>query len=135
MLHKLSPLFLLALFIGGGCSQEPRMYKVTGTVTLDDEPIQVGNIQFVPSDGVHGAEPGEIKNGKYELKAFEGKKRVEISASKIIPGSSTRGAGGEPVPEEYLPEIYNAMSELTANVEPKDGASIDFKLSSKKSKK
>ena len=135
MIRTLSILAIPAilLIVIGGCTQELRMYKVTGTVTFDGEPVPIGNIQFVATDGVHGAEPGDIKNGKYELKAYEGSKRVEISAPKIIPGSKLRGAGGEPVPEEYLPERYNASSELKATVKPDDKNTIDFTLTSKKS--
>jgi hypothetical protein len=123
---------LTCLFVLGGCSENAeQMYPVTGTVTLDGKPLPDGNIQFVPLDGKHGAEPGIIKDGRYELAAIEGQKRVEISASKIILGSSLRGAGGEPVPEEYLPERYNASSELTADVKPQENV-IDFPLVNKK---
>ncbi len=59
---------------------------------------------------------------------------MEISASKIIPGSKTRGAGGEPVPDDYLPERYKAMIELKATVTANDHNRIDFQLSLKKDK-
>ncbi len=119
-----------ALFVCG-CEKGPRYYDVTGTVTLDGAPLPEGGIIFSPMDSSLGPEPGTIKDGKYSLKALEGKKRVEISASKIIPGSKTRGAGGEPVPEEYLPMRYNAMSELSADVSPKSDNKFDFDLKSK----
>jgi len=101
-------------------------------VILDGEPLPSGNILFVPTDRSKGPEPSEIKEGEYELWAYEGQKRVEISAAKIIPGSKTCGAGGEPVPEEYLPERYNFMSELEATVAANDNNRIDFTLSLKK---
>lgn len=127
---SLAALTCLLLFCG--CSDDAeKTYPVTGTVTLDGQPLPEGNIQFVPLDGKHGAEPGVIKDGKFELSAIQGQKRVEISAAKIIPGSSLRGAGGEPVPEEYLPQRYNASSELTADVKPQENV-IDFPLVSKK---
>ncbi len=126
-------MFLLLCVAGllCGCEKGPKYYDVSGTISLDGRPLPEGDIIFSPMDSALGPEPGTIKNGNYSLKALEGKKRVEISASKIIPGSKVRGAGGEPVPEEYLPTRYNALSELSADVSPKGGNKFDFDLKSK----
>lgn len=115
-----------------GCVESgPRYYSVSGSVTLDGAPLPEGNILFTPTDTSLQQEPGTIKDGKYTLKALEGSKRVEISASKIIPGSRTRGAGGEPVPEEYLPSRYNMQSTLTAEVKKSGENVFSFQLESK----
>lgn len=43
------------------------MYQVRGKVTLNGESLPSGNILFVPKDRSNGPEPGEIKDGEYEL--------------------------------------------------------------------
>ena len=120
----------LGLAILSGCSDGPRTYRVSGAVTLDGQPVPAGNILLIPAGGSQGPEPGVIQDGRYELKATAGLKRVEISAAKIRPGGA-RGAGGEPVPEEYIPERYNMQSDLTAEVTADGKNAFDFELLSK----
>jgi len=123
---------LAAIFVcAAGCSNEPRLYVVKGKVSFDGQPVPDGDIQFASTAGDRGPDAGKISAGMYELKTTEGKKRVEISASKIRPGGA-RGAGGEPVPEEYIPERYNAQSELTADVQPSGANVFDFELRGQK---
>lgn len=128
-LFGLSAVLLLIL----GCSQGPRSYRVTGTVTLDDKPVLDGDIHFIDTTGRWGAEVAKIKDGRYEVLAKAGPKRVEISASRILPGGA-RGGGGEPVAEEYIPEEYNATSRLAADVTADGKNEFDFRLHSRKKK-
>lgn len=121
---------VLAMFLPAGCSNEPRLYPVSGSVSLDGQPVAGGDILFISPDGVRGPDPGKIKDGNYALKTTKGKKRVEISASKIRPGGA-RGGGGEPVPEEYIPARYNMESKLNADVQPNDNNRFDFSLEGK----
>ena len=113
-----------------GCSQGPKLYPVSGTVTFDGSPVENGDILFIPVDPALGPEPGTIKEGKYALQAREGKKRVEIRASKVLPGGA-KGAGGEPVPEEYLPRKFNSESTLSAEVKSSGENKVDFALAGK----
>ena len=85
---------------------------------------------FVSPDGSRGPDAGKIKDGKYAFQTTEGTKRVEISASRVRPGGA-RGAGGEPVPEEYIPPRYNLESKLTAEVTRSGANRFDFALESK----
>jgi hypothetical protein len=73
-----------------------------------------GDITFVPEDKTLPREGAKIKDGKYELKAKEGKYRVEIRATREVPGR--KGPMGEPAIEEYIPGMYNSNSSLTAEV-------------------
>src|SRR5262245_48439516 len=115
------------LLLCAGCSSEPRSYRVTGTVTFEGQPLPQGDIHFIATDGRWGAEAGKIKAGRYELMAKAGPKRVEITASRALPGGA-RGAGGEVIPEEYIPDEYNAKSELTAEVTANGKNEFDFRL-------
>jgi hypothetical protein len=110
----------LAVLALTGCSSEPPSCRVTGAVTLDGKPVPDGDIHFRASDGRWGAEVGKIQDGKYQLMAKAGARRVEISASRIIPG-------GEPVPEEY-----NAQSKLLAEGTAGGANVFDFNLTSRK---
>ena len=123
-------LALAAVALFDGCSQGPKLYPVSGTVTYEGAPVADGDLLFLPADTTIAPEPATIKDGKYTLKAREGKKRVEIRASKILPGGA-KGAGGEPVPEEYLPRKYNSDSTLTAEVKASGDNKIDFPLTAK----
>jgi hypothetical protein len=120
-----------ALLAVAGCDSTPKTYPVTGTVTLDGQPIPDGDIIFLPADTAVAPEPGKIVGGRYTLNARVGVKKVSISASKIIPGGA-RGGGNEPVPEEYVPERYNDLTELTAEVVPDGTNTFDFRLTTKK---
>jgi len=121
---------LLAATITSGCSQGPKLYPVSGAVTFEGAPVASGDILFIPADTTIAPEPATITDGKYSLQAREGKKRVEIRASKILPGGA-KGAGGEPVPEEYLPRKYNSESTLSAEVKPSGDNKFDFPLTGK----
>jgi hypothetical protein len=124
-------LCMSAIALVAGCSSEPPSYRVTGAVTLDGKSVPDGDIHFRSTDGRWGAEVGKIQDGRYTLMAKAGSKRVEISASRIIPGGA-RGAGNEPVPEEYIPEEYNVSSRLQAEVTVAGPNTFDFDLRSRK---
>lgn len=68
----LSTMGALSLITLAGCSNNPVDYPdtapVTGTVTLDGQPVEGATVAFVPSEG--GGRPSSGKtdaNGKYEL--------------------------------------------------------------------
>jgi hypothetical protein len=122
---------VLLLYGVAGCSQGPTYYPVSGTVTLDGKPLEHGDIFFVDISGRYGPDPGRIEDGRFQFKAKAGKKRVQISASKIFVGGA-KGAGGEPVPEEFLAPEYNAQSKLTGEVKPEGPNEFEFKLHGRK---
>lgn len=125
---------LLTFFLAGcgGGSKGPVTYSVSGTVTFDGEPVKKGDIKFVPEEPGAAPDAGSIVDGKYSLSAKGGKKKVQITASRDVPGKTTKGAMGEDiaVKEEFIPARYNSQTELTADV---TGAkTFDFKLTTAK---
>lgn len=99
-----------------GCS-DSGLYNVTGTVNFDGKPIEKGRILFRRLDGDKRAFAGTISNGQYSLQSEAGKMRVEITASRIIPGKfDTSNGTKEPVGQMYIPAKYNSHSELAVEV-------------------
>ena len=51
-----------------GCGETgPPQAVVTGTVSLDGEPLETGEILFIDHDGTQAPDATSIENGKYEL--------------------------------------------------------------------
>ena len=124
---------LAALLTLSGCG-DSKEGRVSGTVWVDDEPVEDGSINFIPADGQSQTAGGVIKDGKYSVKVPVGLMKVEIRAPKTIghkkiypdqPNSPVR-----PVREERLAERYNLKTELTFEVRPGDNEK-DFRLPSK----
>ena len=111
------------LYGAAGCTQGPKYYPVSGTVTLDGKQLERGDTFFVDISGRYGPDPGKIEDGRFQFKAKAGKKRVEISASKILLGGA-KGAGGEPVPEEF-PDADTKSSRFRVSSQSWDCKSSD----------
>lgn len=103
--------------------------SVSGKVTLNGEPIELGQITFTPSaeggSNSSGAASGEIKAGAYSISASEGpmvgKHSVSITASRKT-GQQVAAAMPAPegtmidVTEDYIPYKYNFETTLTAEL-------------------
>jgi hypothetical protein len=110
---------LLATTVIVGCgSSGLDTQPVSGKVTFDGQPISEGRILFRGTGSDPRAFSAEIKNGQYQMEALAGKMRVEITASRPVPGKCDGAEEGETVPvgEMYIPARYNSQSELTAEV-------------------
>ncbi len=119
--------FALPLF---GCGLGgPTTYEVTGTVTLDGEPIADAQIVFRAVDGSEGSWAGKVTDGEYAVQSTPGKKRVEITATREIHVKVASDSGeGELNYEMYVPEKYNRQSELTREVTADGDNHFDFAL-------
>lgn len=112
-----------------GCGPSDGLVTVSGNVTFEGVPVETGRIQFRSLTGDMRAYSAEIEDGKYELALEPGQARVEIYASRLIPGKTVEVNPGEfdPVGEMYIPEKFNSRSELTVDLEAVSG-SQDFDL-------
>lgn len=102
---------------GGG------LLDVEGTVALNGTPVAEGDIAFIPEDKKFGGEGGVIKDGRFKMKARAGKNKVEIRASRIVPGKTIPSAAGpgapaEPLRESIIPPKYNDQTTLNEEVKP-----------------
>lgn len=121
---------MLLLCLGlalAGCDAGPKRYTVSGEVTLDAEPIEEGNIVFLPPGTDSGGDGGRIEDGQYSCQVTPGAKRVRITADRRLAGKSD--PTGMPRHEQYIPKHYNAATTLKADVERSQ--TLDFKLTSK----
>jgi hypothetical protein len=123
--------FATLLLCAFGCGAGgPSKYRVTGTVTFDGQPVDGGEIIFVPVDKGIAPDAGRIENGGYDLLVKAGKKRVEIRASRPVLGGKPNPMG--PVYEDYIPAKYSAHSTLAADVKAEGANHFDYELKSGK---
>jgi hypothetical protein len=107
---------------------------VSGNVMFDGQPVEKGQIRFVPIDGApNPVTIDPIDNGAYTTENTGGvpvgTHRVEILG---YDGEEYRnaptGPGARP-PRQLLPKKYNKESELTVTLESgKDNDALDFAL-------
>ncbi len=119
---------------GGSDDGLPR-HAVSGTVTLDSQPLESGLISFLPTSPSQPTEAGSvITRGKYSIPWEKGlvpgtyKVAIFAASSQTITrknkGRDAASVQGPPTMKEAIPPIYNTHTTLTADV--KDGADNIF---------
>lgn len=120
---------VIVILVALGCGPSgPAMYTVSGRVTLDDQPVEEGEIVFFTVDERLGPDAGKIVHGEFLFKAKAGTKRVEIDASREVPGTEGQGFRDGCLLEDYIPERYNTATTLSAKVTPDGENRFDFEL-------
>jgi hypothetical protein len=126
----------LALVSVVGCSGGEAVHEVevTGSVTIDGQPIDQGAISFVAVDGVARTGGGIIKDGKYVARVAPGEKKVMVLGNKLVGTEPLyKGVPDSPTREKYemvTPPAYNAAHQTPLTATITDGPqSIDFELS------
>lgn len=115
----------LCLLAFSGCSQ--RKAEVSGTITLDDKPVEAGTITFIPVDGKATTEGGAISDGRYTVHLRPGTMKITISALKLPPGETPSPAANARA-QETIPARYNRNSELIFEVKAgKNQKDLDLK--------
>jgi hypothetical protein len=118
----------LAVVLAAGCGSK-RFAPVSGTVTMDGQPLVGATVTFSPVPPEGSTEAGDSSLGKtnekgeYTLKSVKksgaqvGKHRVSISlvAQQVGDGDSRPPRGGWPMADK-VPKKYNENSELTYDV-------------------
>jgi predicted small lipoprotein YifL len=122
MFFRSTSLILSVALIAGCGRSGPRTYPVSGTVSMDGQPLATGKIFLIDPETHLDADVGDIVDGQFEFRAQAGAKRVELRAERKTGQQSH--FGGE-VTEEALPARYNSESELTVEV-TQDGDENEF---------
>jgi hypothetical protein len=117
----------LPLIIGCGPSG-PKLYPVSGAVTMDKKPIADGLISFRTIE-TGDLETMNIKDGQFRGNAKPGNRRVEIYTFRIQKGDF----GGMPreFKQNLVPPRYSSESKLTANVTAEGPNQFTFDIESK----
>ena len=110
---------VLGLAALAGCSNEEKLYRVSGTVTHDGKPVATGLIFFDP-DGTKGTAGGQgfanILNGKYDT-AEEGKGVRGGSYLVRVNGFDGKEANEAPFGQALFPEYTTNKDLPTADSE------------------
>jgi hypothetical protein len=126
-----------------GCGPKEReIAPVSGTVTLDGQPLAGANVAFIPqaTSGTVGHVTSRGRTdaqGKYTLKtadtpprdgAVVGKHRIQVS-TKVSNATAeyTEDQGGK-TGVERVPAKYNTHTELSREVPPEGSSEMDFEL-------
>jgi hypothetical protein len=112
-----------------GCRRGPAKAVFTGRVTLNDEPLPQGAISLYPLSRTPSA-GAVITDGGYQMTAFPGSYRVEITGSKVVGQKKRYDSADSPMDdilESIVPAEYNSSSKLVQEVKL-DTKTLDFKL-------
>ena len=128
-------IWLLLAACCAGCSQSIVVEKTTvsGTVTYNGQPVEKGEIRFLPKSGTAGPlASGAIVDGKYTVTAAGGvpvgTHKVEIVGHGELPKPANAPPIAPTPREQYIPAKYNTSSELECSVASSGNVTQDFKL-------
>lgn len=121
-------LLLIGCLLLAGCSSAPALTTISGKVTLDGQPLEKGDMIFIPSDPQFGQEPAKIASGNFTANVRPGANKVQIRATREVPGKFGP-MGTEPLLEDIIPPQYNSATTLNIDVtkDKKDGYDFDLK--------
>ncbi len=134
---------ILSVVLSGCGPSDPLDRKaISGTVTVDGSPVELGNINFEPEGG-SGVSTGSgsiVTKGKFAIeKEFGlpvGKYRVRVNIPKPGTGGTVdpNALPGLPVapPEEMAPPEWNTKSTQTIEVKSEGPFEFTFAVTSKK---
>lgn len=119
----------------GGVDDRPTLGSVTGTVTMDGQPLPNVWVMFNPTAG-RTAMARTDENGEYELQYLEGTEGANLGTHSVVIQTyaedelyELQEASGKPV-KEPIPARYNSKTMLKAEVKEGNNV-IDFPLESK----
>src|SRR4051812_18109818 len=99
-------------FAAAGCAE--RRPVVSGSVTLDGQPVANGAIQFFPVGGDGQTAGTAIRDGRYQMEASPGLMKVVINAPQVVgqrPAYDDEPNGARTdVVRESVPPRYSDMN-------------------------
>ena len=123
----LASILTVTLALGCGDGRIP----ISGTVTVQGEPVEEGAISFIPVSGEGAVEGAAITQGSYSTLLTKGEKSVQINGRKKVGEKvydpTMKDSPVLPVMEEVVPKKYNRDSPLKATIsEEKDDLNFDL---------
>ncbi|MBA2113117.1 carboxypeptidase regulatory-like domain-containing protein [Bremerella alba] len=117
-----------------GCGSGSDVVPVSGTVTLDGDPLADALVSFYPQEEGKRFSTGTTDaSGHYELVYTNDQNGAAIGKHIVkITTATVQGEGGPArPPKEKLPAKYNDQSELTVDVTSSSAGNTNFDLQSK----
>jgi hypothetical protein len=120
----------------GGSSDGLPREAVSGSVTLESQPLAKGTIQFAPtSDKVPTSATAGIVDGKYSIPRSEGlvPGTYKVAISSVTEAAAPKAVHGLPGPtrppaKNLVPKQYNTASTLTAEVKSGEANTFPFEI-------
>lgn len=116
---------LAVCFAVGGCDGNMKVAPVSGTVTLDGEPLEQASVLFQPEKGRPSFGVTD-SDGKYSLTYSRDQTGAEVGECTVKISTAMQPEEGERKPTEKIPERY-AKQPIKVQVEPTRNT-IDIKL-------
>lgn len=125
----------LSIFTIVGCDSGPQKAKVSGTVTLDGNPLEEATVQFDANDG-SVPEIVKIAEGEFSGEVTPGMKTLRFRAMRLAEKLSptkmeNRGGGMKPPYSNILPQKYGRGSDIQLDVLLEGNAELKYELKSK----
>ncbi len=112
-------LFLLGLSIPG-CSDGKS--SVTGSVTMDGQPVASGSVTFIKQGAELAREGAIIQGGSFRTSLPPGTYKLELNGQKVVGKRKQKAFDGSDeevdLTEEAFPPRYNTKSELIQEIKP-----------------
>ena len=103
-----------------GCSDGKS--SVTGSVTLDGQPVPSGSITFIKQGGELVREGAVIQGGSFRAALPPGTYKLELNGQKVVGKRKQKAFDGTDeeveLTDEAFPPRYNTKSELVEEIKP-----------------
>ena len=122
---------LVAVLVGCGGADGPKLASVTGMITIDGKPVSGAGIQMISQEPNGSVAYGMTdESGYYEMAFGQDRKGAFPGKNKVILNSDSRiSVGGEKYDgSEVFPPKYNTKSEEYVDVKEGESNVFDFKV-------
>lgn len=125
-------LFCFSLLLAaGGCNRGPKLYPVTGTVTLDGKPVANAAVLLYKEKGGRPPEAQTDAAGKFQMMSLPGTYTVIVSKCESLTPQSGMEVYDDDNPPKVrwiIPEKYSRPDQSDLKAEVKAGGPNDFKF-------
>jgi hypothetical protein len=119
----------LAVFLLAGCGSRGELGRVSGTITLDGQPLPNAFVVFAPTGPGTSSRGRTDAGGHYEMMFTDREKGAWIGENLVRINTGDVGPGGGAGPKERVPMVYNQNTTLKVEVKRGDNT-FNFDLKS-----
>lgn len=113
-MRMIGALLALAALVGCGKEDGPKLVRVTGTVTLNGQPLSGAHVTFLPTGETRGtgADAKTNEEGVFELKARHRGPGTVAGTYKVVISKMVKKDGSDIGPDDATPPILAGASEI-----------------------